>query len=81
MQMDAMHYTKRTRLKQTVANQLKLRMQELGFHPEQHMHLGDLTWLFTHREWVMVTKKNNTGVAIYPADKTLNDVVSELGDW
>jgi hypothetical protein len=73
--------TKRKRLKPDLNQQLKLRMNELGFHPDQHMHLGELTWLFTHREWVLVTKKDNTGVTIYPSDKTLADVVSELGDW
>ena len=76
-----MKLTKRVRLNKDLASQLKLRMEELGFHPEQHLHLGELTWLFTHREWVMVTKKDNSGVTIYPSDKTLRDVVSELGDW
>ena len=76
-----MNLTRRNRLNKDLASQLKLRMEELGFHPEQHLHLGDLTWLFTHREWVLVTKKGNTGVTIYPPDKTMNDVVSELRAW
>ena len=76
-----MNLTRRARLNKTLASQLKKRMQELGFHPEQHLHLGQLTWLFTHREWVLVSRKDHGRSAVYPPDKTLNDVVSELGEW
>lgn len=76
-----MSLTKRTRLNRSLANKLKLRMEELGFHPEQHMHLGPLTPLFIKQGWLLITKKGNTGVTLYPPHKTLGDVVSELGDW
>jgi len=76
-----MKLTKRVRLNKDLASQLKLRMEELGFHPEQHLHLGELTWLFTHREWVLVTQAGKTAMTIWPPDKTMNDVTSELRHW
>lgn len=76
-----MDYTARTRLNPSLMQQVQARMKELGMHPNQHMHLGQLTWLFTHREWVMVCKPGYGRSALYPPDKTIEDVVAELGDW
>lgn len=81
MKKNGIDLTKRVRIDPGLAKTMGLRMKEIGFHPEQYLHMGELTWLFTHREWVMITKKGNTGVSIYPPDKTMGDVNTELGDW
>lgn len=78
---NGINYTKRIRIKPDLAYQLRLRMSELGFHPEQHLHLGQLTVLFTQHKWIMVSKSGHGRSAIYPPDKTMSDVVNELGDW
>lgn len=76
-----MDLTKRARLNPALMQQMQQRMKEIGLHPDQYLHMGPLTWLFTHREWVMVSRSGHGRSAIYPPDKTLDDVVSELGDW
>jgi hypothetical protein len=77
----AMDYTQRIRINPTLMQQLRARMLELGYHADQHMHLGPMTWLFAHREWIMVSKSGHGRSALYPPDKTISDVVAELGDW
>jgi hypothetical protein len=80
-----MDYTKATKydldLPNDLMKQLRERMSELGHHRDQHMHLGPLTPLFVKHGWVMVCKNNHERSALYPPNKTMGDVVAELGDW
>ena len=76
-----MDFTKRIRLNPSLMQQMQQRMKELGMHQDQYLYLGQLTWLFAHKEWIMVSKSGHGRSALYPSDKTLRDVIDELGDW
>jgi len=78
-------FTKRTRcvpsLPKHLMRQLKWRMMELGLHADHHLHMGELTNLFTNSGFVMVAKQDCSRTCLYPPDKELAHVISELGDW